>query len=280
MKIYENYFGELRYSSRWDNGLDIGGQILFEDRMPIDNTTDFSFKKSTEKIFTPNYPYEIINSQFERHQAFIAGVKVQFKPGQKYIEYPRGKVAIGSKYPTLSVEYQQGFNKIFGSDVDFGKWKFSALDDINLKLLGNLKYRFSLGGFVNTGNVPVQDYQHFNGNQIELASEYLNSFQIAPYYANSTTANFYAVAHAEHHFNGLLTNKIPLFRRLNWHLVAGTNTFYVNNDNNYVEVFGGIENIFKLIRVDVVASYLNGSTGQVGVRFGFGGLLGGILSVQ
>lgn len=280
MKIYENYFGELRYSSRWDNGLDISGQILYEDRIPIDNTTDFSLKKNTEKIFTPNYPYEIINSQFARHQAFIAAVKVQFKPGQKYIEYPRGKVAVGSKYPTLSLEYQQGFNKIFGSDVDFGKWKFSAWDDINLKLLGDLKYRFSLGGFVNTANVPVQDYQHFNGNQIELASEYLNSFQIAPYYANSTIASFYAVAHVEHHFNGLLTNKIPLFRRLNWHLVAGTNTFYVNNDNNYVEVFGGIENIFKMLRVDVVASYLNGTTGQVGVRFGFGGLLGGIVSVQ
>ena len=58
----------------------------------------------------------------------------------------------------------------------------------------------------------------------------------------------------EHHFNGLLTNKIPLFRRLNWNLVAGSNAFYVNRDNNYVEIFGGLENIFKLIRVDVVGS--------------------------
>jgi hypothetical protein len=48
----------------------------------------------------------------------------------------------------------------------------------------------------------------------------------------------------------------------------------VNRDNNYTEVFGGLENIFKLFRVDVVASYLNGHYGQTGVRIGMGGLLG------
>jgi len=126
--------------------------------------------------------------------------------------------------------------------------------------------------------VFIQDYRHFNGNQIFFASEYLNSFQVAPYYANSTTTSFYTTLHAEHHFNGLLTNKIPLFKRLKWNLVAGTNAFYVNQDNNYVEVFAGLENIFKLFRVDVVGSYLNGNNGQIAVRLGLGGLLGGKIS--
>ncbi len=35
-----------------------------------------------------------------------------------------------------------------------------------------------------------------------------------------------------------------------------------------------LENIFKLFRVDVIGSYLNGNTGQVGVRVGFDGLFG------
>jgi hypothetical protein len=126
----------------------------------------------------------------------------------------------------------------------------------------------------------VQDYQHFNGNQTFFASEYMNSFQVAPYYANSTTASFYAVGHIEHHFNGFLTNKIPLFKKLNWYLVAGSNAFYVNSNNNYVEVFGGVENIFKLLRVDFVGSYLDGKNGQFGVRLGLGGLLGGQLKLD
>jgi hypothetical protein len=146
---------------------------------------------------------------------------------------------------------------------------------MNFKLAGQLSYRLDIGGFFNNSIVFVQDYRHFNGNQIIFAGKYLNSFQVAPYYANSTTASFYATGHLEHHFNGLLTNKIPLFKQLNWNLVAGANAFYVNADNNYVEVFAGLENILKIFRVDVVASYLNGNTGQVAFRIGLGGLLGG-----
>ena len=72
----------------------------------------------------------------------------------------------------------------------------------------------------------------------------------------------------------MLTNKVPLLRNLQWNLVIGSNAFYVNNTNNYVEIFAGLENIFKLFRVDVVGSYLNGSPGQIGVRLGFDGLFG------
>lgn len=280
MKIYENYFGEMNWFKRYDNDLRISIGALYEDRLPIDNTTDFAFFKNDEKVFSPNYPFEKINTQFSRHQAFIGTINLQFKPGQRYIQFPRGKRAIGSKYPTLALQYQKGIDNIFGSDVDFDKWKFSVWDDLNLKLLGTFKYRFNVGGFLNDKKVPIQDYQHFNGNQLFLASEYLNSFQIAPYYANSTTASFYTAAHVEHHFNGLLTNKIPLFRRLNWYLVGGSNAFYVNKDNNYVEVFGGVENILKLFRVDVVASYLNGKQGLVGVRLGLGGIFGSAIRID
>jgi hypothetical protein len=276
MKIYENYFGELKYSTRLDNGLRLTGSLLYEDRIPLNNTTDFSF--FGDKPFTPNYPYEKIPEQFSRYQALIAGVSLEYKPGQKYIEFPNYKMAIGSKYPTLSLSYQKGLPDLLASDVNFDKWMFSIWDDVNFKLRGMLRYSFSIGGFLNNKAVFIQDYQHFNGNQIIFASQYLNSFQIAPYYENSTTAAFFAVGHIEHHFNGMLTNKIPLFRTLNWNLVAGSNAFYVNQTNNYVEIFGGLENILKLFRVDFVFSYLNGYSGQFGVRIGLGGLLGGALS--
>ena len=72
----------------------------------------------------------------------------------------------------------------------------------------------------------------------------------------------------------MLTNKVPLLRNLQWNLVVGANAFYVNQTNNYVEIFAGLENIFKLFRVDVIGSYLNGIPGQVGVRVGFDGLFG------
>jgi hypothetical protein len=274
MKIYENYFGSAQYRKRFDNGFRITGTILYEDRLPLNNTSNFSFFGNKDKLFTPNYPYEIISENFSPNQALIAGFDLQFKPGQRYIEFPDNRIAIGSKYPTLSLSFSAGIPDLLGSDVNFEKWQFSFWDDINFKLKGVFKYRFGIGGFLNTKSVYVMDDQQFNGNQTFYASPYLSSFQLAPYYQNNTTSSFFATGHVEHHFNGMLTNKLPLIRNLQWNLVIGANAFYVNQDNNYVEIFAGMENIFKLLRVDVVGSYLNGEPGQVGVRVGFDGLFG------
>jgi Family of unknown function (DUF5686)/CarboxypepD_reg-like domain len=278
MKIYENYFGSINFSKRYETGFRFNVNALYEDRIPLENTTDYTlFKKDSGFKLTPNYPYEKISAQFLRHQAFMISIDLSIKPGQKYIQYPNRKTSLGSDYPTFSLNYTKGFKNIFGSDVNFDKWRFSINDDKNFKLAGLLKYRIGIGGFLNTNNVFIQDYQHFNGNRSTRASEYVNSFQMAPYYENSTIASFYSYGHLEHHFNGLITNKIPLFKRLNWNLVAGSNAFYVNRSNNYVEVFAGLENIFKVLRIDFVASYTNGKKGLAGLRIGTGGILGGSL---
>ena len=277
MKTYENYFGSAGFSKRYESGLRFGVHVLYEDRMPIENTTDFTVFKKEAKHFTPNYPVELLSSQFKAHQAFIISADVSFKPGQKYIQFPNRKSSLGSKYPTFTVGYTKGIEHIFGSDVNFDKWHFTIHDDKNLKLAGLLKYKIGIGGFLNTSKLFVQDYQHFNGNRSFAASEYVNSFQLASYYGNSTTASFYAIGHLEHHFNGLLTNKIPLFKRLNWTLVGGSNAFYVNSRNNYVEVFAGIENIIKIFRLDLVWAFSNGNTSLAELRLGTSGLLGNTL---
>ena len=274
MKTYENYFASLSFNKRYESGLRINLNALYEDRIPLNNSTDFVvFKKDSVNI-TPNYPYEQLASQFTPHQAFILSFDISIKPGQRYIQFPNRKVSIGSKYPTFSFNYTKGIENIFGSDVNFDKWRFSINDDKNLKLAGLIKYKIGIGGFINSKAVFIQDYQHFNGNRTSRASEYVNSFQLAKYYANSTTSAFYSFGHLEHHFNGLLTNKIPLFKRLNWNLVAGSNAFYVNSKNNYIELFAGLENIMKIFRVDFVAAYNNGNKGLTGIRIGTGGILG------
>ncbi|MES2430835.1 MAG: DUF5686 and carboxypeptidase regulatory-like domain-containing protein [Bacteroidota bacterium] len=275
MKTYENWFSSITYIKRYESGLRFNVNVLYEDRMPLNNTTKFTLFKKDSVNITPNYPYEKINVQFEKHQSFSVGVSVSFKPGQRYIQFPERKMPIGSKYPTLTLSYAKGIKNILGSDVDYDKWKFTINDDKNFKLAGTLRYKIGVGGFLNRNAVYIQDYQHFNGNRSVAAGEYVNSFQLAPYYLNSTVANIYGVAHLDHHFNGLITNKIPLFNRLGWNMVAGTNTFYVNQDNNYVELFVGLENIIKIFRVDFVAGYTNGKQGTTGIRIGFGGLVGG-----
>jgi hypothetical protein len=281
MKIYENYFASVGVANRYENGLRFAVNALYEDRIPLSNTTKYTVFKSDSINITDNYPYEKIKEyEFYRHQAFIVSVEISIKPGQKYIQFPRNKVAVGSTYPTFTLNYTKGIENIFGSDENFDKWKFTVNDTKNFKLAGELKYKIGVGGFLNNNKVFIQDYQHFNGNRSGAASEYVNSFQLASYYANSTVADFYAIAHLEHHFNGLLTNKIPLFKKLNWNMVAGSNAFYVNRNTNYAEVFVGLENIFKLLRVDFVSAYENGIGATQGVRIGLGGIIGGNVKVN
>ncbi len=273
-KYYENWFGGIEYHNRFENGLDWKVNLVYEDRLPVQNSTDFSFFNK-DRVILPNHPYELASIPFNRHQALVAGITLQYQPGQRYIEMPRNKIPIGSNWPTFELQYNKGINDLAGSDVDFDKWKFSVFDNINLKLKGEFRYRLSIGGFLNDNRVEIPDLQHFNGNQTFYNTKYLNSFQLAPYYKYSNSEAFYFVGHAEHHFNGLLTNKIPLFNRLKWNLVAGANTFYVNKNNYYVEGFAGLENIFKLFRVDFVTAWQPGTGNSYGVRVGLGGIFDG-----
>ncbi len=281
MKTYENTFGSIMFSKKFESGLQLKINPFYEDRRPLNNTTDFTLFKKRSINITPNYPYvDNTSTQFQPHHALLLNAEISFKPGQKYIQFPYSKMPLGSKYPTFTASYSKGIKNLLGSDVDFDKWKFMVNGDLNFRIGGLMKYRVGLGGFLNSKLVFIQDYQHFNGNLTAAASDYLNSFQLVSYYAFSNTEPLFFQGHLEHHFNGMLTNKIPLFRKLNWHLVAGNNTFYVNKDNYHVEVFAGIENILKIFRIDFVAGYDKLSPTRTAIRIGFGGLIGGNMSMN
>ena len=280
MKIYENYFAKIGFSKQWESSARLLIEAGYEDRLPIDNTTDFILNKKWLSRFTPNYPIEILPAQFLRHQSVVAYASFSIKPGQRYIQFPKYKMAIGSKYPTFTLDYAKGFKNILGSDVDFDKWSFNVADDANLKLAGSIKYTFSVGGFLNNNSVFAHDYKHFYGNVSHVAKEYVKSFQNVSYYGFSNTSPFYSELHFEHHSNGLLTNKIPLFKKLNWNLVEGANAVYINPDTKYAEVFVGLENIFKIFRIDAVAGFQKGYKPVFTYRVGFGGLIGDALNIQ
>ena len=279
MKLYEAWFGKVEYNNKFENGLRINITVNYEGRLPVENSTEFSFFYKGREVL-PNHPYELADVPFGRHAALVSSATVAYQPGQYYIEYPRSKQPIGSKYPTFELQYAKGIPDLFNSTADFDKWRFSVYDDVNLRLFGTLRYRLSAGGFINARQVDIPDFQHFNGNQVIFTLNYLNTFQLAPYYRYSNIEKLYGVVHAEHHYNGLLTNKIPLLNKLKWNLVTGTNTFYVNRDNYYVELFAGLENILKIFRVDFVTAAQAAPGNRFGVRIGFGGVIGGAVRVE
>jgi len=249
MKLYEAWYLRASFVKGIGEGFTWSAGFEYQNRMPLDNTTDYSFVKDEKKEFTPNYPTELSNENIMPHQALALNFGLTWQPGAKYIELPNQKINIGSKWPTFILGYTRTFDEIIGSDVNYSRWRFAITDVVRFKLAGQFNYRVGMGGFIHNEKTQIPDYQHFNGNISHIATEYLNSFQLLPIYEFSNISKFYVSAHIEHHFNGFLTNKIPGFRKLNWYLVAGLSTFHYEK-TNYLEYFVGLENILKNLRVD------------------------------
>ena len=113
------------------------------------------------------------------------------------------------------------------------------------------------------------DYKHFMTSQALFAPSSFRSFWNLPYYTYSTV-DAYFEGHFEHHFNGFLTNSIPLFKKLNWHLVGGAHLLYTDRSKEYLELTVGLEKIFKIVRVDFVSSIQSGKSVGTAFRFRVG----------
>ncbi len=267
LKIYEADYFRMGYGTGLGNGFSINTAFQFQNRMPMANLADpVNWRNPKNREFTANYPVELTNTQMVPNKASTVTVGLTWLPGADYIEFPDRKVNIGSDYPTITASVTKGFKGLFGSDVDYTKWRISINDDLDLKLAGTFKYRFTFGGFFDASKVFIPDYQHYLGNQTLFASQELNSFQLAPYYKYSNTAKFQGTAHVEYHLNGLLSNKIPGFKKLNWFFVGGANALHINKGANYYEFFGGIENILKVVRIDFVQGFEEGGGRPSGFR--------------
>lgn len=267
MKIYEADFLRINYNSGIGNGLNFSGAVQFQNRRPLNNLPDIAFWKNfPDRTFTSNYPSEWGAGPMVSHRALLLSVGFSWIPGAKYIEYPDRKVNIGSGYPTFNLSVTKALPGMFGADADYTKWRLNISDEMNLGIAGELKYAFTTGGFLQRNKVYEPDQIHFLGNQVIFASAFTNSFQLAPYYRYSNTASLYGTAHLEYHLNGLLTNKIPGFKKLNWFLVTGANGLLIEKGNYYLEYFAGLENIFKVLRVDYIRSVERGGAQRSGIR--------------
>lgn len=277
MKVFEKSYGSIAARKTIAPGLSMGLRAAFEERRPLDNTdTSYKWRQFRNRRFTSNYPEELPEGNFKLHQAFLTTLSFRYQPGVKFIQYPDRKIPVSSDAPVFNLVLTKAWSGILGSDERFGKWRLTVTDRMNMRLGGVLNYNLGAGGFVNNEKVQLPDYQHFMGNQTIVASPFIRSFQLAPYYANSTAEGIYANGHVEWHLNGLLTNKIPLFRRTNIGLVTGANAFYVDTKRNYSELFIGLENILKFLRVDFVWGYDGNAKDWVhGIVLGFGGLVSG-----
>ncbi len=267
LKLYEAQFVNIGYGAGLGSGLNFRVNFQYQNRLAQPNLTKpLIFVDHINRSYSPNTPSPASNDAFEKHQAATLTGVLTWQPGGKYIELPEQKIGVGSKAPTFTLTYKKGIANLLGSDIDYSKWSLNVSDDLPLGLGGTLQYRATMGGFINANKLFSPDLQHYFGNQAYVTIEHLKGFQLLPYYQFSNQSRFYSTVFAEYHLNGLLTNKIPGFRKLNWFLVGGVSYLHVNNMVDYTEAIIGIENIFKVMRVDLINGYQKGEPTRTGVR--------------
>lgn len=158
---------------------------------------------------------------------------------------PNQKVVLGSKYPTFIISHKKGWNNLLTSDIDFDYLEIGIEQNLLLGTLGNSRYAFTAGKFVNTSDLRYVDLKRFRQSDPYLYSDPLHSFQLLDTSLSAT--NLFLEAHYIHHFNGAMINNLPLIKKTKIRTVVGAGAMWIKQSNyRYEEVFGGIERVFKL----------------------------------
>lgn len=270
-KTYRRDGARLGYQAEVLNGLTLEGTLSYYERRELENTTVDLWRDRAGVAFTPNDPVaeELPGGTgFGRSQALGFELEASFRPGQRYITRPDGKINLGSKSPTFTGLWRQGISGILGSDVRYTLLEAGIRQTIGLGLLGTSSYRVSAGGFVGQPQLSFMDYRHFSGNRTYFAANF-SQFQLLDYYRFSTRKSFLE-AHINHHFNGFFLNKIPLLRQLKWQEVVSLNYLTTAQVGHYMELGVGLEHVFKVVRVDFYTGLQSGQRVGTGLRVGIG----------
>ncbi len=274
MKLYKKTFASFSYRRELINGLILNFNTEYAERSSLRNTANYVWIDQSHKEFTSNNPLNPAsdNFGFSTNNSFIAelGFSIRFK--QKYDTRPNEKVIIGSKYPIINIQYTKAIAGL-NTKADYDLVKMVISDRIRLGLVGRFSYRLKAGYFLSSKYMEFVDYKHFEGNQtLYMSTDYLNSYKLLPYYTYSTN-KWYVEAHAEHHFNGFIFNKIPLLKKTRLQEVVGGHALFNDKLNQYYEVNFGIERIFQILRIDYVLGYGPGShvnqgfVASLGIKF-------------
>ncbi len=263
---------KLAYERYWKKGWSNRLTVLHRKLTPYSNVDSegngFNYK------FLPNPD---VTSQFDTDLATTEIIfKVKYAYKERFLDGAFNRVSAGSDYPIAALQYTAGIKDLLGGDYQYHKLTLSVKHWFNIEPIGWSRYNFKVGKTF--GRVPFLLAEVPTGNEGYFynpnAFNGMNRYEFA--------MDTYASLMYTHHFDGFILNKIPLIRKLKWRTVAafratwGTMTsenleanqlnlfdpsldgrvtytgFRVPEAYPYMEAGVGIENIFKLIRVDAL----------------------------
>lgn len=216
--------------------------------------------------------------------------QTRYAKDELFIQDNNNRISLGAKrWPILTFTYILGLRNVLGSDFNYHKFEVKAEQDVKMAFLGTGEYVVTAGYIPST--LPYPLLQTHLGNE----SPFFNSlsFNMMNYF--EFVSDKYMALSYQQHFEGFILNRVPLMKKLKWRLLATGNLLYggASQDNTdlipkidgrgraipsfttldsvpYAEVGYGVENIFKVLRVDFIhrLNYLdNPEANRFGVKF-------------
>ncbi len=196
-----------------------------------------------------------------KESEIAAGLRIAFS--EEFMETTFSRVSLGTRLPVTSINVTYGFPLENYSDYEYTKVELSFEHKFFLGPLGKLNYGFQAGKI--WGNVPFPLLKLHEGNETLIFDPYSYNMMYLYEFASDEYVGFYA----EHHFQGLFLNKIPVIRKLKMREVAYAKGVIgqlstKNRDeftfpgslsdvsSPYMEVGAGLENILTFFRADVI----------------------------
>jgi hypothetical protein len=283
MLLYEQQFARISWSRMLSPGWAIQAVSQWTDRSPLVNHSNFSFRKKDWNYLTNSPLSNGAEPFFKRHQAFTVEAILTIRPGETYSSYPNRREYSSSEWPEITLLYRKAIPGVAGSDVDYDYIQARiSKNDLNFGLAGYTQFNIIGGWFLRDNKMEFIDYHHVNGNQTIFgkSGNYLRSFNLLPYYDFSTRRPF-VQAHAQHHLQGWLLDKIPGLRKLNWKEVFGVSVYYTDRTISestersvkpYTELNFGFENIgikaIRPLRIDVFSGFYGQKFARTGIILG------------
>jgi len=257
-RTFEN---KLWFASEFRKGWNVR-LAMHSKELSFEPINDFNFKYRTNPLDTSELASDFTTSE--------ASIELRWAPKEYFLANDNERVRVSRQGDlAVSIKYAKGINGLFNSQFDYDK------------IVGRLNYGFNFGYLGITdlefevlkvfGDVPYPLLNVHRGNQSFIyGKQIFNLMNFFEFVSDESVSLF-----AEHHFNGALLNRIPLMKKLKWRLVlAGKGSYGSMTKSNqslvpnydldgvpvsqfkqlnktpYGEVGFGVENIFKVLRVD------------------------------
>lgn len=203
-------------------------------------------------------------------------VNLRYAPNESFVNSKQGRMAINRNASIFSLTHTMGFKGVLGGDYNYHVTELSFYKRFWLSSWGRIN-TYLKGGMV-WNKVPFPLLLYPSSNQSYIIQS--NSFHLMN---NMEFLNDrYASIDVTCELNGLLFNRLPLIRKLNWREVFGiralygglsdknnpyanpgdeelflfpqrdgsTTSFIMKKDLPYLEYHVGIHNIFKILQVE------------------------------